>query len=31
MGANMWQKKYLIGSNGLQHEELLGIIGGDSH
>ena len=31
MGASMWQKKYLIGSNGLKHEELLGIIGGDSH
>ncbi len=31
MGANMWQKKYLIGSNGLQHEELLHLIGGDRH
>jgi hypothetical protein len=31
MGANMWQKKYLIGSNGLQHTDLLHLIGGDSH
>jgi myo-inositol-1(or 4)-monophosphatase len=29
--ANMWQKKYLIGSNGLQHKELLHLIGGDRH
>jgi len=29
--ANMWQKKYLIGSNGLQHRELLHLIGGGRH
>jgi myo-inositol-1(or 4)-monophosphatase len=31
LDGNMWQKKYLIGSNGLQHEDLLHLIGGDCH
>ncbi len=31
MGANMWQKKYLIGSNGLNHKDLLDLTGGDCH
>jgi myo-inositol-1(or 4)-monophosphatase len=31
LNGNMWQKKYLIGSNGLQHEDLLHLIGGDCH
>jgi myo-inositol-1(or 4)-monophosphatase len=28
LDGNMWQKRDLIGSNGLQHQELLRIIGG---
>jgi myo-inositol-1(or 4)-monophosphatase len=31
LDGNMWQKKYLIGSNGLKHEDLLHLIGGDCH
>jgi myo-inositol-1(or 4)-monophosphatase len=29
--GNMWQKKYLIGSNGQRHEELLKLIRGDRY
>ncbi len=28
LDGNMWQKKDLIGSNGLCHSQLLGLIGG---
>ncbi|MCX6676470.1 MAG: bifunctional fructose-bisphosphatase/inositol-phosphate phosphatase [Methanothrix sp.] len=31
LGGNMWQKKDLIGSNGLLHAELLRLIGGGPH
>jgi myo-inositol-1(or 4)-monophosphatase len=31
MGGDMWQKKYLIGSNGLRHKELLQLVDGDRH
>ena len=31
LDGNMWQKKDLIGSNGLQHDDLLQLIGGECH
>lgn len=31
LDGNMWQKRELIGSNGLQHRELLQLVGGGCH
>lgn len=31
VGGPMWQRTDLIGSNGMLHKELLGLLGGDSH
>ncbi len=31
LAENMWQRRDLIGSNGLLHKELLSLIGGDDH